>query len=207
MADVAVRDIAMELVLRIKRGVAEKESLRQLCALYLPSVDLFFLRQNVGQKDRQDLTQNVFLRVCKDIGSLREAERFEGWLFTIARHVFLTYIVQERVHARQQLSLEDVLVPTENSPRFEEKLADPGANPLEDLLQQEELDVLREACELLPDQQRRCLELRMTGLSYEAIATLLGIQVETVRSHLYEARKSLRTAGSGAPGIAGHRRA
>ncbi len=88
------KEEASELIRRIRQGIEPEANLRRLCELYLSSVDIFFLRQGVQQKDREDLTQNVFLNVCKSIGNLRDEDRFEGWLFTTARNIFLTYVTQ-----------------------------------------------------------------------------------------------------------------
>jgi RNA polymerase sigma-70 factor (ECF subfamily) len=46
---------------------------------------------------------------------------------------------------------------------------------------------------MLPDQARTVFVLReMEGLSYEAIADVVGIKLGTVRSRLFHARKRLR---------------
>jgi len=185
------KEEASELVRKIKQGLDRDANLRRLCELYFASVDLFFLRQGVQQKDREDLTQNVFLNVCKSIESLREEDRFEGWLFTSARNVFLTYVAQVKSHGRQ-VSLEENPLGLEDPLPLDERLADPGSTPLDKILEREKVDALHQACGSLPEQQRRCLELKLRGLSYKAISALLNIDVETVRSHLYEARKSLR---------------
>jgi RNA polymerase sigma-70 factor (ECF subfamily) len=53
--------------------------------------------------------------------------------------------------------------------------------------------VLREAIEKLPEQMRKCLMLRVyQEMKYREIATLLRLSPETVKVHLFQARRRLR---------------
>jgi len=55
------------------------------------------------------------------------------------------------------------------------------------------LEKLREALVQLPQQMRRCAQLRVVhDLSYVEIAELMGISVNTVKAHLHQAQKALR---------------
>ena len=56
----------------------------------------------------------------------------------------------------------------------------PGATPEERVLHLEKVKLLRTAWQGLPEQQRRCLQLRSEGLRYREIAVILGVSVTTV---------------------------
>jgi RNA polymerase sigma factor (sigma-70 family) len=51
---------------------------------------------------------------------------------------------------------------------------------------------LRREIEKLPADQRRCVELKIEGCSYEETAAKTGLTVEAVRSHLQNGRRTLR---------------
>jgi RNA polymerase sigma-70 factor (ECF subfamily) len=70
---------------------------------------------------------------------------------------------------------------------------DPQPSPMEALLEKEKLDRLREALQELPEQMRRCVQLRvMKGVSQQEIAAIIGISVNTVKSHLHQAQRILK---------------
>jgi RNA polymerase sigma-70 factor (ECF subfamily) len=61
-------------------------------------------------------------------------------------------------------------------------------------LEKEKLEKLREALVHLPQQMRHCAHLRVVhDLSYAEIAAVMGISVNTVKAHLHQAQKALRT--------------
>ena len=63
---------------------------------------------------------------------------------------------------------------------------------LDQLLERERAERLREAVAQLPDQMRRCVTVRiMEDVPYDVIAARLGISVNTVKVHLHNARKAL----------------
>jgi DNA-directed RNA polymerase specialized sigma24 family protein len=51
---------------------------------------------------------------------------------------------------------------------------------------------LRREIQSLPVNQQRCLELKINGYSYEETATAMGLPADAVRSHLQNARRTLR---------------
>ena len=56
-----------------------------------------------------------------------------------------------------------------------------------------EAQALRQAVEGLPGQMRRCTELRIyRDLSYREIAVVMCRSIETVKVHLFQARKKLK---------------
>lgn len=66
-------------------------------------------------------------------------------------------------------------------------------SPLDDALCHERRQKLRKAIEALPGQMRRCTRLRVEqDLSYREIAAVLKLSIETVKVHLFQARKKLK---------------
>ena len=51
-----------------------------------------FIRQRVSdESDAEDVLQDIFIRIHNGIGSLKNEERVESWVFSIARHALADY--------------------------------------------------------------------------------------------------------------------
>src|SRR5215471_13902124 len=51
----------------------------------------YFLLRGLDAATADDMTQNVFVKVYREAGQLREADRFYGWLFAVARNEMISY--------------------------------------------------------------------------------------------------------------------
>ena len=174
-----------EELLRSVQGARDgrEEAFRALDQYLRPRLLRYFRVRSSGGEDAEDLVQKTLARVFRGIGGLENEERFEPWLFTIARNVRRTS--EERRRREPAPEGESAL----------EEIVDP-APP--DRLQEAQLDrarreALRGGMRHLPARQRQCLALQVRdGLSYEEIAETLRLSVNTVRNHLAAARESLR---------------
>lgn len=128
----------------------------------------------------EDATQEVFCKVWSKRSLLPEVDKFDAWLFIMARNHILTEIKKNlrQVNFIDQLRLHfNVLVDS----------------PLQDLLNRESEALIRDAVEQLPPQQKAVFTLsREEGLSQEEIAMKLSISRNTVRNHMNAALKFLR---------------
>jgi RNA polymerase sigma-70 factor (ECF subfamily) len=72
-----------------------------------------FIRSRVRhESDADDILLDVFVRVLKKIGSLREAERIESWVYQIARNVIADFY--RRQTPRPTEAVEEVADQDEN---------------------------------------------------------------------------------------------
>jgi RNA polymerase sigma-70 factor, ECF subfamily len=80
-------------------------------------------------------------------------------------------------------------------------VADPAAGPAAVDEAAEDAVCLRTAIDALPERYRVVVTLyHLQGKPYEEIATVLGIPLGTVKTHLFRAKDLLRTALAGAAG-------
>ena len=166
-------------------GPPGEEDFRRLFDLFYPRLVHFFARRGFPPQDCLDLTQETFLGIYRGIGSFRRDSRFETWLFSIATNAW-----RKRLRwgvAGKREGQEVPLEPAGNAPPAPESPAD------EEMLRRERSGRLREAVERLPEQMRRCLVLRVyQEMKYREIAALMRLSPETVKVHLFQARKRLR---------------
>jgi RNA polymerase sigma-70 factor (ECF subfamily) len=185
----------VEVIREIKQGLNVEANFHWLFSRHHGQILRFFRRKGFDPETCRDLTQDTFISVYKGLKDLRQEEQFESWLFAIAHNVWCSQIERQTAQKRSVvlLSLEGESE-SDDRPSIAARVADQSADPLTVALDKEKLEKLSEALQQLPQQMRRCAQLRVVhDLSYAEIAALMGISVNTVKAHLHQAQKALRT--------------
>ena len=140
-----------------------------------------------SREEAEDATSLIFSRALAALPTHRGAS-FRSWLFAIAHNVV--------VNARRDASCQHPLAMAVDA-------ADPGPRP-EDLAETaERRRSVSEALALLPEEQRRVVELRMAGLTGPEVAAALGRSHDSVRTTQRRALARLRVLLGIAPHAAG----
>jgi len=128
----------------------------------------------------EDLTQDVFARIWVNRAKLAEVDKFEGFLFVMARNLVFDRLKKEVYVGKNDLFFEEY---------FSESVMSPG-----DSAELKELgDIVEAAIKDLPAQQQKAFRLsRFAGLSHEEIAAQMGISKLSVKSHIVRAIQHLR---------------
>lgn len=185
----------VEVIREIKQGLNVESNFHWLFNRHHAQILRFFRRKGFDPEVCRDLTQDTFVSVYKGLKDLRQEEQFESWLFAIAHNVWCSLIESRSAQKRSAMVLSlDGEEESDDRLPIASRLADQSADPLTAALEKEKLEKLREALQHLPQQMRRCAQLRVVhDLSYVEIAALMGISVNTVKAHLHQAQKALRT--------------
>jgi RNA polymerase sigma-70 factor (ECF subfamily) len=132
----------------------------------------------------EDATQETFLRIYQKMHSFQGGS-FSGWLMRIAKNV----CIDQWRKRRPEAGIDGALLPEGPA------LGAPDRTPELHLVVEE---VWKEMTSLPPD-QRRCLEMKIQGYSYEETAARTGLSIEAVKSHLQNGRRRLwlKTKGIG----------
>lgn len=139
----------------------------------------YLLTLGLHSPQAQEATQEVFLRLY---ATLRKGERLENpraWVFRVAHNLGLKI----RVRQNSEAPLDS---------QWGEQYAGQTGNPESELLERERMSRFHSAVEGLSEQQRRCLFLRMEGLRYPEIGSVLGISASTVGEFLRRAMERLK---------------
>jgi len=127
----------------------------------------------------EELTQEVFIRAWRKLGSFRGHSAFSSWLYPLTVNVALT----ERRSRRRRLAR---VVPTDDVTTLEPSTAAPSPETGFDL---------EKAMTRLPPGARRVFVLHdVEGRTHEEIASLLGLAPGTSKAQLHRARRLLREA-------------
>jgi len=146
-----------------------------------------------NREDAEDLAAEAISKAWLHRDSLRERDRFAGWMHRILTNLFLSQRRAEAVRP-EQTNLDD-----EGEFSLFERLHQPfllwWGTPEQDFLDRLLRDDLVRAIEALPDPFRAVVVMAdVQGLSYGEIATLLGVPIGTVRSRLARGRGLLQKA-------------
>jgi RNA polymerase sigma-70 factor (ECF subfamily) len=143
----------------------------------------------LGDRDEAlDLSQEVFLRVFRTLGSFRGQSALRTWIYRIVVNQARNRQRWWRRRRRsEQVSLDEHL---QQCGDLESKT---DVLPDRLLASKEAASKIWAALDHLPFDQRTALILReVDGLRYEEIAFSLGVAVGTVKSRLTRARQALR---------------
>lgn len=179
------------LIEQLITGSSRDEAFRRLFDLYSSRLYHFFTRRGFAHQDSLDLTQETFLGIYRGMETFRRDASFETWLFKIATNAYRKRLRRGAAGKRdaQEVPLEDQ---DEGGPVARVAAADAPV-PGEEMLRKERSRLLRQAIDKLPEQMRKCLVLRIDQeLRYKEIAVLLRLSPETVKVHLFQARRRLQ---------------
>ena len=187
-------DPSRRLVELIQAGTDVEANFGRLHELHVRRIRNFFLQRGFAKEEADDLTQDVFLRVFRGIASFRLESGFKTWLFEIADHVYQNELRRRGAGKRKgwETSIETGGQDEDGKPAaIEPPPSEPRA--LKDVLDREQAEALSRAIQDLPEQMRTCFLLRYSqGRKYKEIAVIMKISIDTVKAHLFQAKKRLR---------------
>jgi RNA polymerase sigma-70 factor (ECF subfamily) len=176
-------DADAQLVVRCLEG--EDAAWESLVGTHARRVYSICYRFTGKDAEAQDLTQEVFLRVFRNLSSFRAGEgSFAVWLGRLTRNLLIDHYRRTR-NERMTDSIEDQM------PHLEEKGA--AISRTEGLLAgREASEVLRAGLEKLSPELRETVILRdIEELDYREIAQVLQVPEGTVKSRLNRGRAEL----------------
>lgn len=158
----------------------EPEAWETLFCRYQLPIYVYVFELVQDEQTSLDVVQETFIAAVKHIGALREHDKFGSWLFGIAHQ---KCIQRWRQQSREADALEEIAgAPDE----FEN---DPG----ELLIRHEqEAEFMRLLNQLPPPQRSVLLLYFIEDFSLEEIARVTGINLGTVKSRMYYAKRALR---------------
>src|SRR5437868_4626690 len=143
--------------------------------------------------DAADMTQEAFIRLMRSLGTYRAETRFTTWLYRLVTNICLDGL---RRRGRPVDSLDEASAGQsgEDAQSLGERLADTDrwTQPEQELELRESATEVRQALASLPPAQRLALTLHyFEDLRYEDIADIMGVPLNTVKSHIRRGKERL----------------
>jgi RNA polymerase sigma-70 factor (ECF subfamily) len=162
------------------------EALAELIRRYIKPVYNFVYRFTGNNKEEaEDIAQETFFKMWRNLKKYRAGENFKTWLFTIARNTAYDHLRKKKNFVFSDFNTEDAL--------FEDTLADtePLADEIFTLTESKEL--LAQGMSELSPQFREVLILHYDHeLTFDEIGKVLGEPLNTVKSRHRRAVEALR---------------
>lgn len=176
MSPIRAQDLSDEEAIALVLD-GDREAFAVLVRRHKPKVLRLGMSFFHDEDEAQDFAQDVFVKAYTALASFKGRSSFSTWLLRIAYNTAVN--AKERKREVLPLDPDDEL---------------PGA-PGVDVSQaeEEEAAAVREAMAGLPPRQALCVELFFYyNLKYAEISEITGFPVNTIKSHVFRAKKTLR---------------
>ena len=206
-ADLTMGNIASALTLQSEEAAlieelqaGSEEAYAWLIARFHQPIYSLLARTVHDRADAADLTQEVFVKVFRGMGSFHGESSLRTWIYRIALHEASNQRRWWMRHKQQEIPIEQEMTEGESGTpmRLKEMLVDPAESPFDMAVHEENRLRVEAALNQVPEPFRTTLVLRdVEGFVYEEVAEMQGVSLGTVKSRLVRGRaclKSLLTA-------------
>ncbi|UYI84101.1 MAG: sigma-70 family RNA polymerase sigma factor [Clostridiales bacterium] len=164
------RDEERRIIAQVCAG--DTNAFEALVVAYQKQVYNLALRTVGNEEDAADMTQEVFLRAYRALGTFRSESKFSVWLYRLTTNVCIDFLRSRRRHPTVSLTASE---DDDEQPQFDLP-ADESVGPEQQLTRSE-------MC--------RSVARELDGLSYAEIGKVLRLEAGTVKSRLFRARRRL----------------
>lgn len=174
-----------ELLARCRRG--EAEAWDELFDSHYAAAGrfVFQLAPDFTREDAEEICQEVFLSVIKNLDSFHGDSQFQTWLFRIAANKARDFREQRQAAKRGGGRAPISLQAQDPESGLTIDPPSPAARPDQVLMQTEQSELVHRALNQLGEPCREIIELRYFGdLSYEELSRALALNPKTVSSRL-----------------------
>ncbi len=151
----------------------DEKALEELIKRYTPLIFGFVKRYTGNQDNASDITQEVFVKVWKNIKSFDQTKSFRTWIFTIAKRTAIDELRKKKALPFSVLQEEG----------FEDFIADQSPLISDQIFSQQQSQELAVAVAKLPKNYGSVIKLyNHDGLNFREIASKLKEPLNTVKS-------------------------
>ena len=191
---IGIRAEEQTLVAELKAG--SEQAFALLIAMYSHPVYSLIARSLRDPADAADVTQEVFVKVFRNISGFHGEASLRTWIYRIALHEASNQRRWWGRHKRQELTIDAPLDNDEGETFcLADALATRDASPYDCAARSEVRAYVEAALRTLPEAFREVVILReIEGFGYEEIAEILNVNLGTVKCRLTRGRAALRDA-------------
>jgi RNA polymerase sigma-70 factor (ECF subfamily) len=182
-----------DLFLARRASKGDPRAWEELTDLYGEKIYNVCLSFAGGGTDAEDLTQDVFLKLYRQLNQYRGDVPLVAWALRLSRNLCIDHYRHHRIRQQSETVSDEVL----------RHLAGPD-NPQADIQERERRRLVQETLRQMPEDLATVILLRdLQGLAYDEVAAFLELPLGTVKSRLNRARRELvsrlepRLTGSG----------
>ncbi|WP_286778241.1 MULTISPECIES: RNA polymerase sigma factor [Sphingobacterium] len=168
------------IIAKFAEESTREEAFRLLLKKYQQKIYWHVRRMVIDHDDADDVVQDIFVKVWKNLGNFREDSQLYTWLYRIATNECITFLNKKK--QKQNVSLDD-----DTTAYLAETLAD-GNYFNGDKAQMK----LQQALLTLPEKQKLVFNMKyFEDMKYEEISELLGTSVGALKASYHLAVKKI----------------
>ena len=176
----------VQLIYRILSG--DEEAFTTLVCKHQKGVHALAWRTIGDFHDAEEVTQDVFLQVYKQLSTLKNPQQFSGWLYVVTRRCCIAWLRKHKT-ARKSQSPEAIPMDETNRSAYSRYVAELQAEEASEY----RYEVVKKLLAKLPESERTVMTLYYLGeMTTREISKFLGVSVNTITSRLQRARKRLQ---------------
>lgn len=138
--------------------------------------------------EAQDLSQDIFLKIYKEIGSFRFESKLSTWIYRISINTCLDW---KRKNSKVKILSTSIV--NDDDEAIELDIKDDNPLPDEAFIQSENQREVHELVSELPDKYKTVIIMyHFNNMSYQDISSALNIPERTVETRLYRARRLMK---------------
>ncbi len=179
-----MKNADVELIQRVLDG--DDTAFTELVKKYQKSVHALAWRKVQDFHIAEDITQETFLKVYRNLSTLKEPQSFASWLYVIATNHCKTWLSKKQVWTQ---SLDNF-----NSAELEKATYSNYVSAENERVSVEaQREVVKKLLAKLQESDRTVITLYyLGGMTYEEISRFLGVSVSAIKNRLYRARQFLK---------------
>ena len=170
-----------ELITLVLKG--DQQAYKVLVDRYQSYIFTLAYRLMQSREDAEEVAQDVFVKAYRSLADFKGGAKFSTWLYTIAHNTSITYLRKKK---QKILAIDDEATFTQ----LENQESDFKANQVED---KSKKAMVNRAIEMLAPDDAQIITLFYKGdQSLDEIATVMGMETNTVKVRLFRARQKLK---------------
>jgi RNA polymerase sigma factor (sigma-70 family) len=182
------------LVDKILNG--DLQAFQQFIEKYQRLVTHMVFRMILNESDREEICQDVFLKVYQNLSKFEFQSKLSTWISKITYNTCMNYLQKKKALLYDDLKIrenESDSAIFEHSPSNLDSVKGEVPLPDETVISQEISEMLYVELNNLPAQYRTMITLyHLDNLSYDEIGEIMGMPMGTVKNYLFRARKLLK---------------
>lgn len=153
---------------------------------YQRGVHAFAWRKIGDFHHAEEITQDTFIQVYKNLSTLRNPNQFAGWLYVIANRLCIKWKQKKKltIQSLEGTSMSEIDASSYNKYTSEQRDREATARRLE---------IVNKLLKKLPESERTVITLYYLGeMTAKEIGKFLGVSINTIKSRLRRARVRLK---------------
>lgn len=167
----------------------DRKAFEQLVQLYTDKIYRLAYRMLGQAQEAEDIVQETFLRVYKNLERYDDNQKFSTWIYRIATNLCIDRLRKRR---RKTYSLDAELPDSDGSDGYD-LLPTEDQGPDEQVLLSETQRVVRHMLAQLPEKYKAVVVLKyLHDRSLQEISDITGMPVSTIKTRIHRGREYLR---------------